>query len=513
MSTSVLFGNPINVSLAILDMLKIGLAVVNFRPVSTWKGEFGFDWFRIGDISSENYWSMAPSGYEATAPTPAGTPSPSITSSRPAVNLTTGKALEKLEKIYQSIPIIYRTNPTNPSKKNYYTSFLKLYTKEASKNIDSMRGLSTYPTGTRYNSPDTPYEAKLQALIEVIEDVDKIELEYNDEYFEIDNPILATNLVAGATSTINIKITCRKKQPQPPATQKLTFTPPKIDPEMGFSKEQEIIAWAYPKDSSKKTDAEQKSLRRRAGRLVVTPNSASYRKHIDIVYVNVRIDVNSSGSPTAKLSLTPDITNHIHHSLHQALIDCNIVEGPDLNMTADPKFKKDTTGTILPTATIIYAKTTNTFVFNLNGFEVIYSTMDPENANIDLYNYLEDSYIKAHPEFKDYFFIFYMDAEGGLIDSSLSLLTLYGQVKKIRSSSVILFHDYQTQDPGVTSHEMLHGLGLGHCFPNKPTTTDALSPEQRFVFGTTPNNSSRDNIMGYNSLIATWKWQWEIINR
>src|SRR5450432_3224636 len=47
--------------------VKIPLACsVYFRPTTSWKGEFGFDWLRIGDIGEKPYKDVIAGGYKST---------------------------------------------------------------------------------------------------------------------------------------------------------------------------------------------------------------------------------------------------------------------------------------------------------------------------------------------------------------------------------------------------------------------------------------------------------------
>lgn len=92
-----------------------------------------------------------------------------------------------------------------------------------------------------------------------IEEPDQIRIVFNKEYFTIDgidgtdaNPVLITDKAIGIKRDTGqtIKIKCVAE----------------------FSARQEITVYAYPKDSLLKTPAEQLTLRKVAGRIVLEPN-------------------------------------------------------------------------------------------------------------------------------------------------------------------------------------------------------------------------------------------------
>lgn len=541
--TSVSMNSPVQVVINPIDLLEVGLAIVNFRPKSGWNGEFGFDWLRIEDDSydgtarNDNFQRFLHSGYKykvaAPAPAAAGAGAPAAIV-RPAVNMQKADALIELAKAYKKTKIERPIPVADFNSENYYSSYLNLYSAGGVEEINIANMLRTVPTGGKVlNTVPPPNKAELRVSIEVIADIDKIELEYDKEWFTIDKSVLVQKMTAAAAGDpatkldVELKISCQPKKAEPQQINgKLVISPPQPHlMEDGFSTKKEIIAWAYPKDSNSLSAEDQKKLRRLAGRIIVLPNNDTRRKHIDIVYVNARLDVDGSGK-TGLLPLTAGIVNHIQNTLYQSLVDGTIIAGPELDLSADPMFKSGTPVIGSPTTT---AKPTNTFVYPTGE---IYSTIDKETVNEALYEYLEKEYVNQHPEYRNYFFVFYMDAEAILPLNATHVISLFGQVREVNRRSVILFQNYQTPNNiannCVASHEILHGLGLHHSFPNKSLDKVPLYQEQKFVFRqstpeqvdtatgavTSPELITSDNIMDYppSTQVATWHWQWKIVN-
>lgn len=482
------------------------IAIVNFRPTASYTGEYGFDWFRDGEsIASftENYWALLRSGYVADA--------------SKNYKLNKAEALTRVEEsdFYRMILINDTTGiiPPNSNNAKYFTSFLNIYTEGISDDINMMREvrpkslpISPVPS-TPFVIPKPPYEVDLVLDYKALVDLDRIELEYDENYFEIDKPVLTTSIAKDATGTVPIKIKCRKKQPETMGS-KIQFTPPTVGND-GFDKEKEINVWAYEKGSTTvtasgkntvKTAAELRHIRHLAGRMVVMPNGIAKQKHIDIAFINVNLNVATSIRTT---ELGSSIKEHMHKTLYQALIDCNIVEGFYLDVSSDPKFANDTI--FRPSASPKYAYPPNTFRFPTGP---ICASLDAETANEAIYDHLEALFDTKYPSHQDYILVFVIDEEEGLavIDSSTSnMIQLFGQAKKLKSRSLILFKDYSTQI-AVVSHELLHCLGLPHSFDN---LTPRLSPEQKLVY----TMGQTANVMDYSpNMRYTWRWQWKLIN-
>lgn len=185
---------------------EIGLAVVHFRPLDSWRGEFGFDWLRINDGNTlpndSVYATIINGGYGI-------------------VDLTrgaNGTAYKKLKTQYHQ-HTIKRKNTTNTD--TYFVPFLSLFSKEF---VDELA-----------TSPNCPavlpqYEAEIQLLIEIEEDIDKLEFVYEKEFFKLDKDILSHKTKTSLTKEETIKITCLKD----------------------LDRDKEIKIYAYPKKTEQK---------------------------------------------------------------------------------------------------------------------------------------------------------------------------------------------------------------------------------------------------------------------
>ena len=409
---------------------EIALAIANFRPSSTYKGEFGFDWYRIGLGSYPRDIQLLRGGH----------------------GFNRQQAQLAYMKEFRPIPIKRPQGVQNnePDQQDYYVSFLNIYPEAVSKAaVDSIAPLV--------------YKVTLRLFVEVLKPIDKLEVEYDTNYFSFDNDIIATCLTPGKY-TYYPEITCKDAKA---ANVK----------NMGHITEKEIRVWAYPDESTQKPKTEQLTERKLAGKLVALPNDKAYRKQLKVVYVSVLTNTRGT-NPTSAKALPGNMKEHLSRSLHQALIDCTVETGPDLDLSADNNFKAG--GQFLDAAKNIYA------------------TLNKVLANEELYTYLKKQYDAEHPEYANHFQVFYIGT-----DSNKGLA---GQVKKIGDKSVLLFKDYETQTEGVLSHEVFHGLGLGHSFQNPELP---ISPEQTYVF----LQEQTKNIMDYtDTLLDSWRWQWKKIN-
>lgn len=191
----------------------ISTAIVCFRPTSAWNGEFGFDWLREKDNG------LAPADDPAYADIIEGGYKNGTT------DLTSGPmgtAYTQLKTEYKNIPISRKplsagsTATTTTPSVQYFVPYLSLFSKEF---------VDTLPA-TIINKPK--YEADVKILLEIEEDIDRLEFEYDKTLFTIDKPILSdktkTNGLVNGSDT-SIKITCLKD----------------------LDNEKEINIYAYPK--------------------------------------------------------------------------------------------------------------------------------------------------------------------------------------------------------------------------------------------------------------------------
>jgi len=147
---------------------------VEFRPLDSWVGEFGFDWMRIGGkaekAGEDVYKSVVDSGNGG---------------------LSAALAYKTMKGEYGSLPIEIASPPE--TLKEYFVPYLDLF-----------------PKGTA-GTPTPPFEAKLKLVVVVEENApDKIELEYDKALFTIDKPQMKDKAVGKkrVASDGTVKITC-----------------------------------------------------------------------------------------------------------------------------------------------------------------------------------------------------------------------------------------------------------------------------------------------------------------
>lgn len=175
----------------------ISTAIVCFRPAPAWNGEYGFDWLREKDNgltpNDPAYNAIIEGGYKDGISDFTGG--------------ATGTAYTKLKTQYKNIPISRKppqagsTPPTVPPTAEYFVPYLTLFSKEF---------VDTLPA-TIANKPK--YESEIKILVEIEEDIDRLEFEYDKTLFTIDKPILSdktktTGLMNGSDGTV--KLTCLK---------------------------------------------------------------------------------------------------------------------------------------------------------------------------------------------------------------------------------------------------------------------------------------------------------------
>ena len=148
------------------DVIKPSKCMIQFRPKSSWKGEFGFDWLRIGDVGETKYETLITAAHNSATP-------------------------------FTALKTEYNTIPSKiAAETEYFVPWLNLY-----------------PKGTT-GTPTPPFEAELRIKIAVEEEApDKIEFEYDNTLFALDKNTLSDKAVGAKrdASDGTLKITCLKE--------------------------------------------------------------------------------------------------------------------------------------------------------------------------------------------------------------------------------------------------------------------------------------------------------------
>lgn len=471
---------------------KISLALVEFRTLPTYTGEFGFDWLRIDDgvlTPEPAYETILKNGYEA----PNGK-APHRDSNTEYE--TPAEAFKALKKQYNKVAV----KKAVPPDAEYFIPWLNIFPKPYSDSITT--------------TPKPPCEAELKILIQVDgpDEPDKIRVEFNKTYFEINgndgsdaHPVLIFDKTIGVkrTATDTLKIKCITE----------------------FAAAQEIKVYAYPKGSNGKTPAELMGLKKLAGKIIVGPNDAANRKVQKFVFVNVRTNI--SGIPATGNIINAEKDN-LQNALHQALIHGDF----------EDYFPKDSLGNILKDArgnNINYmdlstntnfliqtsatgVKTYGKFIYEKVVQERLAARTDTSDGGLyedypgkQMFTYLHTQFL-AQPgnaaKYANHFTVFcFGDIPYDMVVfPGRGYSGTLGQVEDINKKNVFVFsirNDY------TLNHEGLHGLGLEHTHPGGTTT-----PSKKFIF----DLYETTNIMSYadaahpdNTKITTWHWQWKIV--
>lgn len=367
---------------------------------------------------------------------------------------TAKEQYEGLCKEYKKHPITYRTQQTitqgwESEEWLYYIPYLTLYSKEY---VESLT--------TEYKPA---YEAYLSLSVEIEKDIDQWKFQYNKNLFahHLEIP-LETKKCKPTKHGCNLKITCLKD----------------------FDREQEIRVYAYPKGSKGKHELEQESMKELAGVIKVLPNSANYRKKVNVLAVQLKTDVDDTkGQKVQKGKFYKDQIQRFHYMFNQAYIEPEIrlykaTDGSEfLDLTNDIKFKK------------------NTSYIDQNG------DINDNQKSVKVYQNYLDSLISKEIKNNDIVIYFWgLESIGNL------------GITALNSKRCFIFRDKNFKDGlpnrspyGDTPvHEALHSIGIDHTF----WENDPPNKYRKYYFQLV----STCNIMDYNTeRNFLYKWQWDII--
>lgn len=418
-------------------------AMVYFRPVSK-HGEFGFDWLReddngLKDKNDTAYKDIIESGYK-----------------NGRTDLTATEAFEKLKTEYSVLHMQFPTTEGEETKpiREYFVPYLTLFSKE-------------YVTGEmkkKYKKlfTEPKYEAELKVLVEIEEEIDKLEFEYDKDFFDIDKKILkdkskTNGLVPSAD--VSVKITCLKDLPN----------------------DMEICIYAYPKDC--KLPLLERTL---AGKIIVLQNDERIRKEEKIVLVSVISNIYNVGKIADIAGDFPAEAEYkLYNSLYQAIIIPIVIKDEKkiiLDISENKDFQKDG----------IYIKQAEEEESKDYRFD---AGKNNEAIGAMKKIFMNDPKNKIYKE-EDYFTIF----ATGFTNLRNNV---GGKVEHIGIRNAIIFADCSTS---AAVHEVLHGLGLYHTHRDNFPSFDS---KIKYLY----QRDTTTNVMSYSLHQNTlWRWQWRIIN-
>ena len=469
---------------------EIGLAVVHFRPLDSWRGEFGFDWLRINDGNTlpndSVYATIIDGGYGDGI-----------------VDLTrgaTGTAYEKLKTQYHQ-HTIKRKNTTNTD--TYFIPYLSLFSKEF---VDK---LAASP-----NRPDVlpQYEAEIQLLIEIEEDIDRLEFEYEDiskgGFFKLDKKVLSNKTKISLTKGETIKITCLKD----------------------LDSDKEIKIYAYPKKPEQKI-GENKGVktpldnlppeiysfinRKLAGRIIVLQNNHQTREEQKFVFVPVKTNISGT---TEEGEFGTEETINFYNSLYQSLV-IPIVEcySGCLDLSANQDFQVciDERGNLVR-GKYIFGRTFALFEDwkEENSDGTTKTTFHKVVQDLFFQDKDKEGNLKNIKYTQGYFTVFSLkgkvyDNAQGQIEGKKILIN--NQSKTIFLKNLIIF---KNRDEYTLNHETYHGFNIKHIHRELDRFGNIIEHiivdnNKKYVY----RYKVTTNIMAYNSnAFSSWRWQWNIIN-
>lgn len=427
----------------------IALAVVYFRPLDSWNGEFGFDWMREkhnGHKGELDYKRTIQGGYKDGIR-----------------DLSREEAYKQLKSEYTTITIT-RKKEVNGQKTSteYFVPYLALFSQEF---IDTMpKDILVTPK----------CEAELNILVEIEKDLDRLEFEYDDTLLELNNKILSKKTKTEGIELISstIKIKCLKD----------------------LDKDQQICIYAYPKSTSAvaKTKLEAIKHRKLAGKIIVLKNDSNVRKEEKLVLIAVKtyIDAKSKAG-----EFSPEEKINLYNTLYQSFV-VPIIEEATLDLSSHPNFNVGGNNLIGTNIKYSYSRDGKNY---LNR----YLFLDCKNAFFQFKNVEGDL---VNERFKDYFTIY----KFGIISNDEKLL---GSAEQIGMRNVVMFTLIENQDSTLQHEVLHGlGLPHTHRNDNeiiiKYPNTKYIFPHAQIDY-----LSATDNVMSYRKIAyTTWHWQWKILN-
>ena len=443
---------------------EIAKAIVYFRTVEgKYDGEFGFDWNRKADngLTKESaYQTLIKGAYRRGA--------------TQAVTETEAYGLFKDQ--YYQLPIRRNNVLTNET---YETPVLQIFSQAFVQTLNLPK-----------DAIEPSFKAELRVLIEIEEDLDRLEFDFNKAYFNLDKTVLKKKEKTKELidSKEKITITC---------LQDLTT-------------DLYISIYAYPKNSK---DPAEKTL---AGKIKVLKNDASARRHLDIVWAKVHTKIVKA---TLKGDCNDNEMKFLQKALHQCLTTCTISQGPLLDLTADDNFKV----------------TTNTAKQEIYG-RFIYKKEEPTNTKVvdkkinedasGIFKYMKDEYIRQNSAYSNSMLVFafgestydtYKEEKTKTNDdgdevTNKKISTISGIANNENNVALLFLGENGGKRKEHTmAHEVLHALGLMHLHMEGDTPDYFIkNPNRAFAF----KYKTTDNIMAYDVEGKTvMQWQWDIAKR
>ena len=422
---------------------------VQFRPNKDYCGEFGFDWFRIGDCerkvpvqTKDNSESKGNSQTKASSETKGN-------GETNADGKTAGGSRTVFDIRYDTIMGYYHETGFIPDdhawQRFMWQEYSPLYIIPWKKQNKEKDYVYAPPVMTLLKGRS----ADLVLNMEVNQKAKELRYEYDKKLFQLDK---TTAKVLDKGLHINgdtIRITCIEE----------------------FGETKFIEVYAYDEEGNKTL----------AGKLLVLANDAKHRRRIDVVLVRVKCKINSD---TTVLPTIPGENSIRKATLMKFFTQCYVeanIEECVLNLSDEKHIKEFM-------AYVATIKTGN--VLDMTRVEIG-----------ETHNYLSEQ-INNNPDtskYNEYYKIFLIDEDCFNVKRDV-----YGQAKDRNTKEVIVFRKGLNDNTCV--HELFHALGLRHPFDKlnkyifKKFTTDNVMDYSDIGPLKIP-------------VIATWRYQWEYLHK
>lgn len=505
--------------------------VVEFRPLITWDGEFGFDWLRVTEAEArdieQSYIKNANNHIVAFTPNNAtfGLVQDGYGA---AGDLGAEKAQKKIKTEYATFVISDKGRASESRHLIYYVPYLNLYPQIG---LAPLQVLAAELTEYAATEP-RPCKAELRMIIDIKgQSPESIEIEFNNKDFDItlniadaeieidgeisslkipvprnytptpDTAATSRKVVAGANDLI-VTITCLRsltsnKEINVYAYHEQDDTAENRQAKEDLEKINKLHNKANPGDPNDPTTVIL-TTQKLAGKLIVLQNDVSKQKELKVLMVKVETNIASTGVNVIGV-FTAQERKKLYNVLHQALIHPRLIErknGNDfvLNLSTNANFSTTTSAAGIATE--------GKFIHSGGIY------MDHPDFNTELLALYD-----ANPDFPsrgNYFLVFCFAAPP--YDGTLGQVMTDNHRNNIKS--IMLFKDHINDDATIP-HEGLHGLQLRHTHRDK---TPLQHPNCKYIFPHSNRGArlSTSNIMSYNAnsnAYSSWLWQWKEIQK
>jgi hypothetical protein len=444
--------------------------IVQFRPNSRWKGEFGFDWFRIGDTNFDgdtNYETLVGQYYDKVL---------SDTTKQINVNgniwtanfkadpqPTEFSSLDKIEALKNLYGVftysLEKDSTGNSIKKKYYKPVIALLPIE----IDPNDPRKFIETGKAKLELYLEFEKKEGAVVKpnkIVFEMDGVLMDDKHPFVSIDKHTIEK---ANLNKKIDIEITCKTS----------------------FPSDKEVKVWAVTAD-----DAGNEIAKLQAGVLKMIAPAKKTTKDIVVVLVK-----------TGKSTVSRKDLDIFTRNLKQALIKTNVTTEFMLNGRLNKvqiDFSTDENN--------LYNTNFDT-ACNVDRSSSYFNIRNKNQLNHLLLKTLERDYSN---KFDNHFKLFFLANSLDMVLNEIGEPKSYTAGYSNRNTDFgVMFWGH---DKYTIAHECLHGLGLPHSFSGDSFTYKALKTDNIMDYSHNPI----DKITGLPNTpidrIATWYWQWKIIN-